>query len=734
MTWSSPTAAATPTVGHGAGSVTQAYLVDALPGVAVDLRDPDGATVASGRTDAFGSFLVRNLPPGPGYRFVVAGRVGNTFAVLDQSPPPAALYRQTLRPGLNYIRVRDGITLAAMVRLPLGKTMADGPFPTLIEYSGYQIAAPGDPVLGTIGAAAGRPDPLAPASSTMIGGILAPAAGFATVNLQMRGSGCSGGAFDLFDYPTVYDGYDVIETVARQPWVANHRVGMVGISFSGISQIAVAGTRPPSLAAIAPMSITDDLYSTGFPGGIFNSGFANSWVNERQSDARPAPAGGQPYARELIRRGDRTCAANQRLRWQTQNVQRLLADNPTRTPSLFAHRSPSWWASRIDVPVLLAGSLQDEQTGPQWTSIIPKLDDNPNVWVRIINGSHADSTNPHILSQWYEFLNLFVAQRVPPAHPGFSALSPVIYEATVGAPGQRIVTERLSGARSTAEATARFARGPRVQVIFGNGTETMPAGNPSAPWTRGYRSWPPASVGNGVRLALNTAGRLGGSPTTGTIAFRPDPSVRPPGTLDTTGASPLPWRPLPPYRWAPVPDRAGVSFVSAPRTADTLVVGPAALDLRLASSAPDTDLQATVSEVRPDGRETYVATGYLRASLRAVDADATPLHPSRSWLDPTPLPPGFSTVRISVGPIAYAFRAGSRIRVTITAPGGDRPSWRFATPQTGGRVVDTLALGPDASALVLPIVPGGTAQTPLGACDGLRGQPCRVYTRTFNGG
>ena len=31
--------------------------------------------------------------------------------------------------------MRDGITLAATVRLPPGKTLADGPFPTVIEDS-----------------------------------------------------------------------------------------------------------------------------------------------------------------------------------------------------------------------------------------------------------------------------------------------------------------------------------------------------------------------------------------------------------------------------------------------------------------------------------------------------------------------------------------------------------------------------------------------------------------------
>ena len=36
--------------------------------------------------------------------------------------------------------MRDGVRLAATLRLPPGKTLADGPFPTVIEYSGYDMA------------------------------------------------------------------------------------------------------------------------------------------------------------------------------------------------------------------------------------------------------------------------------------------------------------------------------------------------------------------------------------------------------------------------------------------------------------------------------------------------------------------------------------------------------------------------------------------------------------------
>ena len=154
--------------------------------------------------------------------------------------------------GLNYIAMRDGITLAATVRHPYGQSCsARSPCPTVIEYSGYNVAGPTDPIPPLIDGALGEPCSscgnrnLLPDSSTDVGAVLARVSGFAMVSLQMRGTGCSGGAAHLFGYPSDYDAYDAIEIVAHQAWVANHKVGMVGISFSGLSQFPAAGTDPP---------------------------------------------------------------------------------------------------------------------------------------------------------------------------------------------------------------------------------------------------------------------------------------------------------------------------------------------------------------------------------------------------------------------------------------------------------------------------------------------------------
>ena len=74
-----------------------------------------------------------------------------------------------------------------------------------------------------------------------------------------------------------------------------------------------------------------------------------------------------------------------------------------------------------------------------------------------------------------------------------------------------------------------------------------------------------------------------------------------------------------------------------------------------------------------------------------------------------PLTPGKLTqARIALFPFAHQFRVGSRIRLTIEAPGGDRPEWAFDTPATGGQVTDHVAHDArHVSRIVLPVLPSG---------------------------
>ena len=127
----------------------------------------------------------------------------------------------------------------------------------------------------------------------------------------------------------------------------------------------------------------------------------------------------------------------------------------------------------------------------------------------------------------------------------------------------------------------------------------------------------------------------------------------------------------------------------------------------------------------------------LRASQRALDeAASTELHPVHTHTkdDAADLLPGeFVEARVDLFPFAHPFRAGSRIRLTIDAPGNSRAIWAFRTISDG----ETVSIAHDAghpSQLVLSVVPVTIAAPAPPACGSLRGQPCRTYAPAANGG
>jgi predicted acyl esterase len=190
-----------------------------------------------------------------------------------------------------------------------------------------------------------------------------------------------------------------------------------------------------------------------------------------------------------------------------------------------------------------------------------------------------------------------------------------------------------------------------------------------------------------------------------------------------------------------------VSYVSAPLSTDTTAIGGGAVNLWVESSTPDVDLQATISEVRPDGNETFVQDGWIRASERKLATTSenmfkqapTPLQPIPTFLasDLQPMPAHkFVPVTIPLYFEGHVYRAGSRIRVTIAAPNGTQPIWSFNQTQPEGTTAKVkIAFGPGMPANVtLPIVPGVNVPTGLPPCPSLRNEPCRPYQAFVNHG
>src|SRR5437588_4299159 len=324
------------------GSVNQVYATGLPANAQASLLNSKGATVYTQNADSEGGLLFRNVKPAAGYRVRVSssGETSDPVTVHSDAAAPwdPSIYNQSIPDnGYTYLTTRDGTQLSIDVHPPTSPAGEPGvpssfqfptfpqpgvptpsytpPYPTLIEYSGYGYADPAGPENG-----------LAALANLM---------GFAVVDVNMRGTGCSGGAYDFFEPLQNLDGYDVIETIAHQPWVLGNKVGMLGISYGGISQLFTAQLQPPHLAAIAPLSVIDATATTLYPGGIRNDGFAVPWAEQRQQEAQPPPAPGtQPYATQQIQNGDQTCKNNQVLHGEAADLMAKIRANNYYNPSV----------------------------------------------------------------------------------------------------------------------------------------------------------------------------------------------------------------------------------------------------------------------------------------------------------------------------------------------------------------------------------------------------------------
>ncbi|MEO7397405.1 MAG: CocE/NonD family hydrolase [Ilumatobacteraceae bacterium] len=694
--------------------VNQLAVIGADAGTSLTLRSDDTTFREDGVADDQGSFLWREVPAGP-YYVEADGAIRAVSDVVDvlaeTEIPLQSFYSEQELPagGFGYITMRDGTTLSANVLLP---GPADGgPYPTVVEYSGYQPSDPGSTTFGQ----------------------LFNALGYAYVGVNMRGTGCSGGSYLFFERAQSIDGYDMIEAVAAQPWVLDNEVGMGGISYPGISQLFVASTAPPSLAAITPLSVLDDSYrANGYPGGILNTGFAAEFVQERFDEAKIY---GQEWAKERADAGDTVCADNQELRLQNPDFLALTEENIFYDPAVADILAPSTFVDQIDVPVFLAGAWQDEQTGGHFPDMLDDFTGSPHLYVDLLNGLHTDSLSPAVFARMVEFLDLYVAKRTP-SLAGARGVAQVLVPSLYGVDDVVLPDDRFAG-MSYADALAAFEAEPPVRVLFEQGTGGAEPGAPYPGFIAGFGAWPvPQAVATPWYFA--DGGVLAAAPPSAGLAdsYTADPGALPPSFYAGGRSSDI-WRADTVYDWQPIPAGTGVGYSSPPLEQDTVVVGTGSVDLWVMSSAEDTDLEVTISEVRPDGTEMYIQSGWLRASHRALDDVAsTAVLPVQTHLgsDAAPLPAGeLTAVRVELFPFAYAFRAGSQIRITIDAPGNSRPVWEFDTISDGETV--TIAHDPaHPSQIVLPVITGVVVPPGVPACGSLRGQPCRTFVAAANEG
>jgi len=756
-----PADAATAVDAHG--SVNQVYVLKARPGTMLTLKNSTGHVVARIHANKLGGGLFREVPKGSGYTVTnSAGTRSKALSVHDDASTPwtTSFYDQTIEPsGYQYLTTRDGTKLALTVHPPTspaslgipglpvklpnlpGDLPFTPPYPTLIEYSGYGTAQPDGPVSGIAA--------------------LANLMGFAVVDVSMRGTGCSGGAFDFFEPLQSLDGYDAIETIARQSWVRGHKVGLMGISYGGISQLFTAATRPPSLSAISPLSVLDAVPTTLYPGGIRNDGFAVAWAQERIKEAQPAGqglAGTQPYAEAQIAAGDTTCVANQALHPDAADLMAKIEANDVYHPEVADPLDPVTFVKKINVPVFMACQWQDEQTGGHCPTLAGKMTGTDKKWFTFTNGVHTDSLDPATFVRWFDFLMIYVAKSAPLLNTAvITAAAPIIFQTAFGIPSTDLMTLPLDPIQLKPTLTAAqsaFEKLPQVRILFNNGAgsallPTAQAGDPYPTSEASFDTWPIPGVsakswyfGPGQKLATVKPAKK----TVNQFIASPAAMPRTDFAGGTSGGGLWGNKSQWSWNWKQYPKGKSLNFVSAPLTKDAVSIGAGRVEFWARSSTKDVDVVVTVSEVDGGGHETFVQNGYLRASKRRLSTNSSNIFKSPSTLlepilsyrksDIAAMPSTtFTKVVVPLYFSGHPYRAGTRIKVAISAPNGTQPIWAFdhtAPPRGKTARVDVVFDAKRPGRVVLPIVSGmsiGTAQPPCGV---LRNQPCRPYAAQTN--
>ncbi len=741
------------------GSVHQLFVIKADKDLELEVRDASGKVLATGKTDYLGSKVFRKLPASQEVRVYVKGADPEVRSdgvdILDVagSQPPQSFYEgQVIQPGTGYLTMRDGTKLAYFATLP---GPADkGPYPTIVNYSGYSPAKPGSSVVGPDQKFFCEAVPVLCNAPSDPSAMVAAVGGYATVSVNMRGTGCSGGAYDYFETLQLLDGYDVIETVAAQPWVKHHKVGMVGLSYPGITQLFVAKTQPPSLAAIAPVSIIGNTATTLVPGGILNSGFALAWIDNVYSKAKPY---GQGWEQGQVDKGDTVCEDNQLLHDQRMNNVEQAKNSKYWVPEIIDPLNPTLFAGDVKVPVFMACAWQDEQTGPYFTTLLDKMTNVPARRVVLYNGVHSDGFAPQVLAEWKAFLDLHVAKDKP-ILGGILETLVGEFTKTVYGVAVKLPADRFKDVKDYDAALKMWQGEPEILVHFDNGGADNP-GAPKSQFTRSFAQWPPKAT-QAKRWYLRADGSLSADKPSATPApdevtgtastFELDPEAGDRGLLGKN-AGKLGrgiWSAKPLYVWpAPKPGMEA-AFVSAPLAATLVMVGTGSVDLwvrvptesEAGAKITDADLEVTLTEVRPDGKEVLVQGGWLRATYRKLTKLATALWPEWSTFEADLLPVEagkWTQMRVAIAAFGHVFRKDSRVRIAIDTPGDSRVDWRFALKEFPGAKTVRYAVAHTAdmpSSVNLPVVQGVTVpdEAKLPPCPSLRGQPCRPYAPVAN--
>ncbi|HEX3337273.1 MAG TPA: CocE/NonD family hydrolase [Jatrophihabitans sp.] len=595
------------------------------------------------------------------------------------------------------VRMADGTVLRADIATPTDPATnqpAPGPFPVLLIQTPY-----GKDTAGAAGSSAIGIDPYFVTR------------GYIDVAVDVRGTGDSGGRFDIFDPKQVADGVALVHWAAKLPY-SSGQVGLHGASYLGIDQMLTAGAigKNSPLKAIFPVVSATDVYrDTAFMGGIPDVEFDTIYLAgllpvlnllNPAVGALVDPSNAPAALQVLLQHAANTLNYNALFLLQAFMGGANSYDN-----AYWRAKAPGNVLSKIvanDIPAYLVGGeydlfqrgeplnyagLQNAYAGrPVNAPMSPgqkptgryQLLDGPYTHLQIALVGSLDALELEWFDTWLKGADTGMAQTPTPLH---------YYDLGTGHYAQT-TTYPIAGAKPT----VYYFRGARSGTAPSRNDGTLSPTAPSAATGSDGLAWLPVGPSICDRSVDQWA----------------------------AGALSLVTEQLPTATPCVDDDRAGqlgptaLTYTTAAMMRAKTLAGPIAATIYAKANTKDSEWVVNVEDVAPDGTSKPLTQGALLGSMRALDPARTwtvggrtviPYHPYTQSAARAVTPGALTRYDIEVFPTYSTIAAGHRIRVTVTTT--DFPHLAPTPPQlaklVGGRYqVQRTVTAP--SSITLPLI------------------------------
>jgi len=520
------------------------------------------------------------------------------------------------------------------------------------------------------------------------GNTIFPSNGYAMIVADVRGTGSSEGMWDSFGAREQQDSVALVQRAASRPF-SNGVVGLSGVSYSAINQfLTVEQPGTQAVKAIFPIVPMSDAYrDVTWAGGNTDFGFIPLWLGlvnglalipaqDALSEPRIALNAESQHALDVAEFAgpallDATLGGYEMmLPSALQTFPEQAYDGP-----FYRLRSPIRNISRVTVPTFIVGGTYDLFQrgepilfrGLKLSTARKKLMIGPWYHTSAGNGLTADDgSNPvydtkgNLLPSLNNLQLAWFDRWLKGISNGIDAF-PAVETYYLGAGKWAPDTKYLSA--TPGSGTSLYAGSLAPAADGGNTTVTLPWIPLDGTCSRSTTQW--------------TAGLVSGIATC-------ENDSRPSELLATT-------------------------FTTPPFTAPYAISGPIDATIWISSTAADTQVIATLSDVAPDGASSQITAGTLVASLRALTVTACgavvadcslyangqliePWHPY-THASQSALTPGVPTrLEIEIFPTSAVIEPGHSLRLTIAT--GDFPhETSTLSTETSSLGVDTLYLG-----------------------------------------